>query len=114
MGHEDSVTSLVPAGLSHPKDYTELTAPFLAFGEPLYDIGFPLQYNKKIFAGSLSGVEMMGDIPLIMINISVFPGLSGSPVFDCEGHIAGFVLAHDVRSNMLGLANLYTDAKEVL
>lgn len=115
MGHSESVTSLKPKNmLSFPQNFTAISNPQLRFGEKLYDIGYPLQYEKKIFAGELAGVEMFEELPLLVINVSVFPGLSGSPIFDCEGNIVGFVLAHDSRSNMLGLANLYTDAQEVL
>ena len=115
MGDKDSVTSLIPAEVGKfPVSHTPLSAPFLSFGESLHNVGYPYQYNKKMFNGNLAGVESVNGMPVLITNMATYPGLSGSPVFDCEGSIVGFVLAHDVRSNSLGWANVYTDAKEVL
>jgi S1-C subfamily serine protease len=110
IGNDDSVSSLKPSNpLKHPSVFTGLTDTHLSVGEPLFTMGHPLGMKQRFSAGHLASIEGQ----MVMSDIPMYPGMSGSPVFDCEGHVAGFILGY-ISAPTLGVMNHYLDAKEVL
>jgi len=109
LGGEDSVSSLMPSTVKKPVSYAFSYATNLVVGEPLYTLGHPLGLHQLFSAGHLSGFKDQ----YVMTDIPVYPGMSGSPVFDCKGAVAGFVLAY-IAAPTLGVLNHVNDVKEVL
>lgn len=77
----------------------------ISVGEIVYTIGYPLGMEKRFSGGYISGV----DGKIIYLSLPTYPGMSGSPVFDCEGNVIGFILGHFRAGNTLTLINPYGD-----
>lgn len=109
LGDENSVSSLQPSTVKKPANHIFSYSTYLTVGEPLYTLGHPLGLHQLFSAGHLSGFKDS----FVMTDIPTYPGMSGSPVFDCEGAVAGFVLAY-VGAPTLGVLNHVNDVKDVL
>jgi len=61
-------------------------------GERVYMIGCPLQGQRKIHTGIISGsLWQVENLPLWQVDMEIFSGSSGSPVFDAQGNLVGVV-----------------------
>lgn len=62
-------------------------------GDALMVIGNPLGFNQLVVEGSLRGYVFVKDLStaLLCIDAPVFPGNSGSPVFDSRGQVVAVV-----------------------
>jgi serine protease Do len=86
----------------------ELSAELLQPGAEILVIGNPLQFARVANRGKLAGYSQSGgSYPYLVIEAMVYPGSSGSPVFNHSGSVVGVVFA--VLSNaepgeVLGLA----------
>jgi S1-C subfamily serine protease len=84
-----------PAGLTlHPLPLGSSTA--LAVGDPLAVIGDPLQYDRSLTIGVVSGLDRTIQAPsgfsvahAIQTDASLNPGNSGGPVLDGRGRVVG-------------------------
>lgn len=67
----------------------------LTSGEELLVIGNPLQFTRIANRGILAGYRSAGnrDLPLLVVSAHIYPGSSGSPVFNLEGEVAGVIFA---------------------
>lgn len=67
----------------------------LLIGEELILIGNPLQFTRIANKGVLIGYQYTGnrDLPLLVLSANIYPGNSGSPVFNSNGEVAGVVFA---------------------
>ncbi len=70
-------------------------------GDGLLVIGNPLDFNSIVVDGSLTRyLKMEGKpIPILCMDLPVYPGNSGSPVFDMRGRVVGVVFGYSVFSN---------------
>ncbi len=58
----------------------------------LFAIGNPLDVQGIISAGSVfGGMRMINNVPLWQLEMSVYPGSSGAPVFNASGRLVGVV-----------------------
>jgi serine protease Do len=63
-------------------------------GTEIIVIGNPLQFARVANRGSLAGYSQSGDsYPYLVIEAMVYPGSSGSPVFNLSGYVVGVVFA---------------------
>ncbi len=81
----------------------------LLIGEELILIGNPLQFTRIANKGALIGHRHTGkdDLPLLVLSANIYPGSSGSPVFNSNGEVAGVVFAivrSEDPSERIGLA----------
>ncbi|MBW6464168.1 MAG: S1C family serine protease [Dethiobacteria bacterium] len=67
----------------------------LTRGEELLVIGNPLQFTRIANRGILAGYRSAGnrDLPLLVVSAHIYPGSSGSPVFNMEGEVTGVIFA---------------------
>jgi serine protease Do len=64
----------------------------LGMGEMLYSVGCPLSLRGTVNSGSINGPpRKTGDLFLWQVNMKIYPGSSGGPVFDANGKIAAIV-----------------------
>ena len=63
-------------------------------GDPLTMVGSTLGIPHKVDAGG-SVVAIDANAGTLVSNVDAFPGSSGSPVFDSNGHVLGILLAGD-------------------
>ncbi len=78
-------------------------------GDELLVIGNPLQYTRIANRGTLAGYRQVGNGAgrLMVIAAEIYPGNSGSPVFNRAGEVVGIVFATirgDDATESLGLA----------
>lgn len=84
-------------------------------GEELLVIGNPLQFariaNKGVLVGyrDNSGREM----PFLVIEALIYPGSSGSPVFNKQGKVVGVIFATLQSSDPVEVRGLAVDAAEL-
>jgi len=64
-------------------------------GEELLVIGNPLQFTRLANRGELAGLRGQAGLedPLLVIRAQLYPGSSGSPVFNEQGAVCGVVFA---------------------
>ena len=64
----------------------------LGMGENIYAIGCPNNLRGTIAPGTIVGPpRLVNDLPLWQVAMDIFPGSSGSPVFDAQGRVVGMV-----------------------
>ena len=79
---------------SHQNPYVLLEngRDFLDPGERLFAVGCPENSGGTVFSGRISGPpRRVASLPLWQVNMKIYPGSSGSPVFDVRGNLAGIV-----------------------
>jgi serine protease Do len=65
---------------------------FLGMGERLYAIGCPIDLRGSINSGIINGPpRRLNDLVLWQADMKVYPGSSGSPVFDVQGNLVAVV-----------------------
>lgn len=105
----ESIALLKPVVPFSTSNFLPVTESKVEVGEQVYSIGFPLGLMKYFTHGYVSAV----DNNYIVLNMPVYPGMSGSPVFNCKGAIVGFVLAVVVGANTIGIINLSSDLEKL-
>ena len=73
-------------------------------GERVIIIGNPRGYDWTISEGYVFAVAYMEDTPVICLNAPVYPGSSGSPVFDESLQVTGIVFARSSQEDNKGYA----------
>jgi serine protease Do len=64
----------------------------LGMGERVFSIGCPNNLKGTLAPGIINGPpRLVNDQPLWQVNMDIFPGSSGSPVFDARGHLVAMV-----------------------
>ena len=64
----------------------------LGMGENIYAIGCPSNLRGTIAPGTIAGPpRLVNDLPLWQVAMDIFPGSSGSPVFDAQGRVMAMV-----------------------
>ncbi len=64
----------------------------IGMGENLYSVGCPMDLVGTIFFGILNGPKrIVNDQILWQVNMIIYPGSSGSPVFDIQGNLVAVV-----------------------
>lgn len=63
----------------------------LEIDEKLYSISCPINLEKAVFPGSFTDPKRVEDLILWQIQMKIYPGSSGSPVFDGMGKLVGIV-----------------------
>jgi serine protease Do len=64
----------------------------LGMGERLFAVGCPENLRGTVSTGIINAPpRRVGDLPLWQVNMEIYPGSSGSPVFDNRGNLAGMV-----------------------
>lgn len=64
---------------------------FLEKGEKLYSIACPINLEKAVFSGSFIAPKRVDDLILWQVQMNIYPGSSGSPVFDSQGNLAAII-----------------------
>ena len=75
-------------------DYISLdrTRNLLGMGEFVFSIGCPNSLSGTLTSGTVSGPpRRVGDMPMWQVDMDIFPGSSGSPVFDDQGRLVAMV-----------------------
>lgn len=80
-------------------------------GDALMVIGNPMEFDNVVVAGKLKQYVRVKDKPgaVLCLDIPIYPGNSGSPVFDINGGVVGVVfgsalIEEDGSENVYGLA----------
>ncbi len=84
-------------------------------GQEILIIGNPLQFARIANKGSVVGYRenRHSDIPFLVVEALIYPGSSGSPVFNEQGEVVGVIFA-TLRNNSNGeVRGLAVDAAEV-
>jgi len=64
----------------------------LDLGETLYAMGCPINIGGTVLSGIIDGPpRRANDLPLWQVQMHVYPGSSGSPVFDVQGNLVAIV-----------------------
>jgi len=64
----------------------------LGMGETVYTVGCPVNLRGTVYSGTInSPPRKMNDLPLWQAHMEIYPGSSGSPVFDVNGKIVAMV-----------------------
>jgi serine protease Do len=64
----------------------------IGMGERLYSIGCPVNLIGTVFAGAMNGPQRRTDDQIFwQVNMKIYPGSSGSPVFDVMGNLVAVV-----------------------
>ncbi|SPD73085.1 conserved hypothetical protein [uncultured Desulfobacterium sp.] len=64
----------------------------IAMGEKIYSIGCPENQGGEVFSGVVNGPQRrVKDLVYWQVEMKIFPGSSGSPVFDEKGNLVGIV-----------------------
>ena len=77
-------------------------------GELVYSMGYPFG-GKQIFVGGYVAANLNG---VIALSMQAYPGMSGSPVFDCEGSVIGFIFG-GLKNGSITIINPYEDVDEI-
>jgi serine protease Do len=66
----------------------------LAEGKRIFSVGCPENHGSTVYSGSISGPPGLVDGQyLLQVSMKVYPGSSGSPVFDEKGNLVAMVKA---------------------
>ena len=102
--------SEMPGGNSLPVVELQLER-FPEIGDEILVMGSPLGFRRVISRGSISDYpEFSPAHPVMEIEAPIYPGSSGSPVFDSDNKVVGVVYAavqQDEAESRKGLAVLY-------
>jgi len=64
----------------------------LKFGEKVYSVTCPIHDKETIHTGIIDKpIGFVNNLPLFQVEMKIFPGSSGSPVFDAQGKLLGVV-----------------------
>ncbi|MDX9787854.1 MAG: serine protease [Desulfobacterales bacterium] len=64
----------------------------LGMGEAVFTVGCPVNLRGTIYSGTINGPpRLVNDQPLWQVQMEIYPGSSGSPVFDVNGNLVGMV-----------------------
>ena len=75
----------------------------VSMGEKIYSVGCPINQSGNVHSGIVTGPPRRANgLTLLQISIEVFPGSSGSPVFDAQGHVIGMVKGRYRGTNSVG------------
>ena len=75
----------------------------LGMGERIYSIGCPNNLGGTIYTGIINGPpRSMEGIPYWQADIKVYPGSSGSPVFDVQGYLVAIIKGRYKGTDTLG------------
>lgn len=82
-------------------------------GDSVYTVGFPLGLNNPpVFHIGYSSGEISQEHVMLM-DLNAVPGMSGSPIVNCEGDVVGVLLGHIQYGNHLALANPISEVLEL-
>ncbi len=95
--------------------YLQLSRKPVLPGDELLIIGNPLQFVRVATSGSLVGFSEnpAGNEPFMVIEAAIYPGSSGSPVFDSSGGVVGVVFATLRSADPSETLGLAVDAREL-
>ncbi|MBU0994976.1 MAG: serine protease [Proteobacteria bacterium] len=72
-------------------------------GEKLYAAGCPDNHGVAVYSGVIDGPPVkVNGLPLFQVNMPTYPGSSGSPVFDKNGHFVSIVKARFRGTDSIG------------
>lgn len=75
----------------------------VSMGESIYSIGCPTNHGSTIYSGSVTGPpRRANDLFLLQVSMDVFPGSSGSPVFDAHGKVVGIIKGRYRGTDLVG------------
>jgi serine protease Do len=75
----------------------------VSMGEKIYSIGCPVNQGGNIQSGIITGPPRRAHgLALLQVSMEVFPGSSGSPVFDAHGHVIGMIKGRYRGTNSVG------------
>lgn len=100
IGKENSTTKIYSDKTLHFKNEVKYSNKY-NIGESVYTIGYPGGLKKLFAAGHISAI----DKDYIFVDMPFYPGMSGSPVYDCEGSVIGYVYAFVNGANTIGIVN---------
>ena len=64
----------------------------LGMGEKLYSVGCPINLRGSVYSGTINAPpRRLNGLPLWQIEMKIYPGSSGSPVFDVQGTLVAIV-----------------------
>lgn len=64
----------------------------LGMGEKLYSVGCPINLRGSVYSGIINAPpRRLNGLPLWQIEMKIYPGSSGSPVFDVQGTLVAIV-----------------------
>ena len=63
----------------------------LEIDEKLYSVSCPINLKKTVFSGSFTAPKRVDDLILWQVQMKIYPGNSGSPVFDEHGNLSAIV-----------------------
>ena len=75
-----------------PNMESQLTAPVSDMGERVFSIGCPNNLQGTLSPGIINGPpRLVNDQPLWQVEMNIYPGSSGSPVFDARGQLVAMI-----------------------
>jgi serine protease Do len=64
----------------------------ISMGETIYSMGCPTNHSGAVYSGRITGPPRRANgLVLLQVSMEVFPGSSGSPVFDVQGNVLGII-----------------------
>lgn len=93
------------SGINHVKSFSNN----VSVADDIYSIGNPFAFAKLFTHGYVSGYNDQ----YLVLNMPVYPGMSGSPVFNCKGDVIGVVFAHHKDGQTIGIANRISDIEKL-
>lgn len=111
IGSEYSIGVIIPKKERPASVYIPLNRINPAVGQQVFTTGYPYNIRLTYTTGYISALLKMGSSSMVQLDMSVSPGMSGSPVFNCQAQPIGFIMGHLSWSSHIGFAN---DVNEVL
>lgn len=98
---------------SHLGNYNDLRK-----GQDVFIIGNPFGLRLSVMKGIISAfdrdISLFGERPTMQLDISAFPGNSGSPVFDMQGRVIGVFVGQRLGYDSMGIAYAVDVIKELI